>query len=358
MRAAKNIFASHRGPGVEAAALLVLAVLALAACENVQRHGLDPLASSGRLTAAPISYDALMHIGATARGAGDLDTAVGLYRRAAELNLAAAAPFTAAGYTLVEMGQINEAIVAYRAALAREPRDPAALRGLARAYLRTGKPELALEPLGVASEQAPDDPKLLQLIGVAEDFAGRHAAAQSQLSARPRISARLSRAVDQSCAVAGAVGTIRRGGRGPRVPIALGPGGTPGRTADAGADLCPARRQPGGRADRAARPRSAIGNAATGLFDTLRALSPEARGRAIRSISTHPGAGTLPARPRRRSDGATHWPTQQAPRSDHDDGFEVLARHRHRAVLGAVQPADQRLQIGDQQVASFALEGA
>ena len=48
------------------------------------------------------------------------------------------------------MGQINEAIMAYRAALAREPRDPAALRGLARAYLRTGKPELALEPLGVA----------------------------------------------------------------------------------------------------------------------------------------------------------------------------------------------------------------
>ena len=46
------------------------------------------------------------------------------------------------------MGQINEAIVAYRAALAREPRDPAALRGLGRAYLRTGKPELALEPLG------------------------------------------------------------------------------------------------------------------------------------------------------------------------------------------------------------------
>ena len=84
-----------------------------------------------------------MRIGAAAHGGGDLDTAVGLYRRAAELNPRAAAPFAAAGDTLVEMGQINEAIVAYNAALAREPRDPAALRGLARAYLRTGKPELA-----------------------------------------------------------------------------------------------------------------------------------------------------------------------------------------------------------------------
>ena len=153
MRAAKNIFAAHCRAGFAASALLVLAALPLVAgCQNVQRSGLDPLAVGGRLNPAPVSYDALMHIGAAARGGGDLDTAVGLYRRAAELNPATAAPFAAAGATLVEMGQINEAIVAYRAALAREPRDPAALRGLARAYLRSGKPELALEPLGVAYE--------------------------------------------------------------------------------------------------------------------------------------------------------------------------------------------------------------
>ena len=49
MRAAKNIFAAHCGAGVAASALLVLAVLALAGCENVQRRGLDPLAVGGRL---------------------------------------------------------------------------------------------------------------------------------------------------------------------------------------------------------------------------------------------------------------------------------------------------------------------
>ncbi len=290
MRAAKNIFALHRGPGVAAAALLVLAALALAACENVQRRGLDPLASSGRLTAAPISYDALMHIGATARGAGDLDTAVSLYRRAAELNLAAAAPFTAAGDTLVEMGQINEAIVAYKAALAREPRDPAALRGLARAYLRTGKPELALEPLGVAREQAPADPKLLQLIGVTDDFAGRHAAAQASyrrglefLPGNRGLSVNLALSLALSGQYGEAVAVLS--------PIALGPGGTPGERQTLA--LIYALQGDNRAAERIARldldPQSATRQLA--YFDTLRALSPEARGRAIRSMSTNPAAG-------------------------------------------------------------------
>ena len=45
------------------------------------------------------------------------------------------------------MGKFNEAIVSYNAALARNARDPDALRGLARAYLTSGKPALAGQPL-------------------------------------------------------------------------------------------------------------------------------------------------------------------------------------------------------------------
>jgi len=78
------------------------------------------------------------------------------------------------------MGQINEAIVAYNSALARNPRDAEALRGVARAYLLTGKPQLAGEPLSVAFRDTPDDPKLLQLIGVADDFTGQHEEAQAR----------------------------------------------------------------------------------------------------------------------------------------------------------------------------------
>ena len=44
----------------------------------------------------------------------------------------------------------------------------------------TGKPELAGEPLALAYQETPDDPKLLQLIGVADDFSGQHEEAQAR----------------------------------------------------------------------------------------------------------------------------------------------------------------------------------
>ena len=268
MRAATNVLATMCKAGCKAgsaAALLAFAVLALAGCESVQRQGLDPLAVSGRLADTPVSYEALMRIAAAARGGGDLDTAVGLYRRAAALNPQAAAPFAAAGDALVAMGQINEAVTAYRAALAREPRDPAALRGLGRAYLRSGKPELALEPLSLARNETPEDPKILQLIGVADDFIGRHAAAQAHyarglelapgdrgLSVNLGLSLALSGRYDDAVAVLS--------------PLALGPSGTPGERQTLALIHALRGRRQGSRTDRAARSRPAGGGAPTGLL--------------------------------------------------------------------------------------------
>jgi Flp pilus assembly protein TadD len=289
VRAATGASAASSRTSRAVSAALALAVLALAGCESVQRRGLDPLATSGRLTAAPVGYEALMRIGAAARGGGDRATAVGLYRRAAELNTAAAAPFAAAGDTLVEMGEINEAITAYRAALAREPSDPAALRGLARAYLRSGKPDLALEPLGIAQAQAPDDPKVLQLLGVAEDFAGRHAAAQAHYSrglelapGERGLSTNLALSLALSGRYGDAVAVLS--------PLALGPAGTPGERQTLA--LIHALRGDKAAAERIALldldPRAARRQLA--YYETLRLLSPDARSRAIRSLSTG-GAG-------------------------------------------------------------------
>ena len=296
MRAATNIFMARCRTGLAAPVLLALAALALAGCATVQRRGFDPLAVDGRLAAAPVSYEALMRIGATARGGGDFDTAVGLYRRAAALNSALAAPFAAAGDTLVEMGQINEAIVAYRAALTREPRDPAALRGLGRAYLRTGKPELALEPLGLAYDQAPDDPKILQLIGVAEDFVERHAAAQARyrrglelLPGDLGLSVNLALSLALSGQYGEAVAVLS--------PIALGPGGTPSERQTL--VLIHMLQGDAATAERIARldldPQSAQRQLA--YLDTLRLLSPDARSRAIRSISTNVSGNAAGPRP-------------------------------------------------------------
>ncbi|MGD9617955.1 MAG: tetratricopeptide repeat protein [Alphaproteobacteria bacterium] len=293
MRAATNFSTANGRIGFAALALLALAVLALAGCENIQRRGLDPLAVSGRLTAAPVSHEALMRIAAAARGGGDLDTAVSLYRRAAELDPADPAPFAAAGDTLVEMGRINEAIVAYRAALTREPRDPASLRGLARAYLRSGKPELALEPLGVAHAQTPDDPKLLQLLGVAEDFTGRHAAAQTRYSRGLDLAPG-----DRGLSVNLALSLALSGRYGDAVavlsPIALGPAGTPSERQNLAliyalqGDAAAAERIALLDLDRQAATRQLA------YYDTLRLLPPEARTRAIRSISTNTTGGRPP----------------------------------------------------------------
>jgi Flp pilus assembly protein TadD len=80
---------------------------------------------------------------------------------------------------LLKMGAVNEAIVSYNQALVRPGDTQGAQIGLAKAFLKTGKPELALAPLSKALEASPDDPKLLLLLGVTRDMAGQHWEAQS-----------------------------------------------------------------------------------------------------------------------------------------------------------------------------------
>jgi Flp pilus assembly protein TadD len=121
----------------------------------------------------------LMRIGAAARAGGDLPNAVGVYRRAAEMAPQDPAPLIAAGDVLLQMGSVNEAIVSYNAALVRPGDSQGAQVGLAKSFLKTGKPELALTPLSKAMEESPGDPRLLLLLGVTQDLAGRHWEAQA-----------------------------------------------------------------------------------------------------------------------------------------------------------------------------------
>src|SRR5271170_3626401 len=170
--------------------LLAAGLVTLGGCGDFPWK-LDPFALNGQLQLdnannnnrngpGPLSYTTLMRIGDAARSGGDLATAVSVYRRAAAMDTASVPPFVAAGDVLVEMGQFNEAIISYNSALARQPRDRNALRGLARAYLTSGKPALAEQPLAVAYQDNPDDAKILELIGVADDLVGRHDEAQAR----------------------------------------------------------------------------------------------------------------------------------------------------------------------------------
>src|SRR5690348_1289597 len=132
-----------RGSSAPALLFSVLAVIALTGCLASPVH-LDPLSVDGRDGGGPVpSYPMLMRIGAAAQSGGDFPNAVGVYRRAAEMAPQEPAPLIAAGDVLLQIGAVNEAIVSYNQALIRPGDTHGAQIGLAKAFLKTGKPELA-----------------------------------------------------------------------------------------------------------------------------------------------------------------------------------------------------------------------
>ena len=265
-------------------ALSALCLLLLGGCAELAALDLDPFNINGRQGANPLGYDTLMRLGAAARAGGDQANAVALYRQAANVELLAAAPMVGAGNTLMEMGQVDEAILSYKSALQRVANDPEALRGLAKAYLRTARPELAGAPLSAAYKATPDDPKLLQLIGVADDFIGQHKEAQARykrgLELLPRDPA-LTLDLALSLALTGnypeAIGLLR--------PLATAPIGTARerQTLALIYGLAGDRKAAEQMARRDLDPASVEHNLA--FYDRLRKLSPEARRRAIQSLS-------------------------------------------------------------------------
>jgi Flp pilus assembly protein TadD len=259
-------------------------VLLLAGCAASPVH-LDPLNVSGRDGGGPVpSYPMLMRIGAAAQFGGDLPNAVGVYRRAAELAPQEPAPLIAAGDVLLQMGALNEAIVSYNAALVR-PRDTQAAQvGLAWAFLKSGKPQLALAPLAKALEQSPEDPKLLLLLGVTRDLAGQHWDAQAyyrnglaRAPGDPALTLNLALSLALSGDYPSAIAALR--------PLARAPSASPRERQS----LALIYGLKGDVAEAARLGRIDLDDTAVehylAYYQTLRELSPEARSRAILSGS-------------------------------------------------------------------------
>ncbi len=274
-----------KGFAAAAPFLLVLGCAVLPACSDSPIR-IDPLAVDGRDGGGrTISYGALMRIGAAARAGGDLPNALSVFRRAAATETRNPAPHVAAGNTLVEMGEINEAILAFNAALERAPRDPEALRSLAKAYMLTGRPELAARPLALAFEDTPTDPKLLLLIGVADDFAGQHREAQMRyrqglelVAGDPALTLNLALSLALTEDYDTAVALL--------APLAGAPTASP-RERQTMALIYGLK---GDRAQAERLARSDLDPAAVShnleFYETLRRLPPEARTRAILAAST------------------------------------------------------------------------
>jgi len=264
------------------ALFLALTVLGLAGCGTYPFHT-DLQSADGRDGGGAVpTYDSLMRIGAAARNGGDLVNALGVYRRASEVDPLNPAPLVAAGDVLLEMGSVNEAIVSYNNALIRDGQNLPAQLGLARAFLKSGKPALALDPLGKAYAQNPDDPKILLLLGVAKDLSGEHAEAQtwyrrglSITPSDPALTVNLALSLALSGDYAQATATLQ--------PVAM----APGASAQERQTLALIYGLRGNLAEAARLNRMDLDDASVehnlAYYATLRGLSPEARSRAILS---------------------------------------------------------------------------
>lgn len=263
-------------------ALLTLTVLGLAGCVAEPVH-LDVMSVNGRDSGGVVpSYDSLMHIGDAARSGGDLVNALGVYRRAAQVDPLNPAPLAAAGDVLLAMGSVNDAIVSYNNALLRDQQYLPALIGLTKADLKTGKPALAMEPLSKAYAQSPDDPKVLLLLGVTKDLAGEHAEAQAWyrrgLGVTPgdrSLTVDLALSLALSGDYSSAIATLQ--------PVAMAPNSSPQERQT----LALIYGLSGRVAEAARLNRIDLDDASVehnlAYYATLRGLSPEARGRAILS---------------------------------------------------------------------------
>jgi Flp pilus assembly protein TadD len=281
------------GPSSFAAAIAL--ALGLGGCDTLPFNFnlFNPFDTNGRDGGGvPPGYEATMRIGGAALEGGDDANAVAVFRRAAELAPGQAAPFAAAGDALLGMGAGDEAIASYNSALARDPHDPRALRGLARAYLATGRPELALHPLSIALEGDPKDAAVLMLLGVANDLTGHHDAAQESyrrgleiapghpgLSVDLAMSLALTGAYREAIAVLRPITEVPTAAAQERQTLALIYG------------LAGDKTQAGRLARMDLDEESVESNMA--YYETLRALSPEARERAIERVRAPPVAAMV-----------------------------------------------------------------
>jgi Flp pilus assembly protein TadD len=155
-------------------ALTFAAVLALQGCAG----GAPP-----REAATPaFDTQSTVRLARAARAAGDLASAVNLYR-----TIVAATPDAALkvelGDTLLDAGSIDDAIAVFQGVPAKTQAALGAALGLERAYLALGALPKAMAAADRAHAIAPEDRRVLVDRGIALDIAGRHDEAQSSYRA-------------------------------------------------------------------------------------------------------------------------------------------------------------------------------
>lgn len=128
---------------------------------------------------------ALMRVAASTAVAGDMATAVGLYRRAHELDPLVVAPLIELGKALAATGDNHGAAEAFQKAMrvakasSSTPQNMAdAAHGLGNALVSMEQPKAAITQFEYAMTER-DDPRHFNGIGVAHDMLGQHGTAQA-----------------------------------------------------------------------------------------------------------------------------------------------------------------------------------
>ncbi len=128
---------------------------------------------------APLNPQATLRLARAFRTAGDLKSAIYLYRSLAEQKGADPATRVALGDVLVEAGLVDDAMSVYGEVDPKSPDAPEALLGMASAELRLDDPAKALDYAERSLAAAPGEERALVARGVALDSLGRHVEAQA-----------------------------------------------------------------------------------------------------------------------------------------------------------------------------------
>ncbi len=159
--------------------LCLALILPLVGCGGTRYPGLPSYSSDRAMHPASGDAGATLRLARATRQAGDLTTAIPLYRNLAADPSVAPEVLVEYGDALVEGGFPDDAIDAYSRVGARSPAHLGALLGMARANLKLGDPTAALGYLATALDVAPHDSRVLVDKGVALDTLHRHAEAQA-----------------------------------------------------------------------------------------------------------------------------------------------------------------------------------
>jgi Flp pilus assembly protein TadD len=156
--------------------LYAVAALSLAGCADMLQAVGD---KGGGASLSQSQSEATVRLARASRAAGDLASAITLYRQAATTKSVDPALMVEFGDTLLEAGAFDDAIDVYSQVEANAAVRTSALVGLAKAEIALAQPAKALEHLDLANGAEPKDPRVIVNRGVALDLLDRHADAQA-----------------------------------------------------------------------------------------------------------------------------------------------------------------------------------